>query len=211
MVEELVSMDKGFGPVRALDVAVLFSDMVGFTELCAELPAQEAFDLLRDYDALMTPIILGFDGTLDKYLGDGIMATFGTPQPGPRDATNALRCAREMLRAIDAWNAERGARGQFQVETGIGLHYGSILLGNVGDARRMELAVVGDTINVASRLEDMTRALGVPMITSAELVAAVKRENVASATELAGLAPGGDHTLRGRKKPVSIWTLRPRS
>ncbi|MCX7355304.1 MAG: PAS domain-containing protein [Alphaproteobacteria bacterium] len=209
MVEELVSMDEGFGPVRALDVAVLFADMVGFTELCAELPAQEAFDLLRDYDALMTPIILGYDGTLDKYLGDGIMATFGTPQPGPRDATNALRCAREMLRAIDAWNAARAARGQFKVEAGIGLHYGSVLLGNVGDARRMELAVVGDTINVASRLEDLTRSLGTPMVASAELIAAVTRESVASEAELARLVRGGSQTLRGRKKAVSIWTLRP--
>lgn len=209
MVEELVSMDKGFGPVRALDVAVLFSDMVGFTELCAELPAQEAFDLLRDYDARMAPIVLGFDGTLDKYLGDGIMATFGTPQPGPRDATNALRCAREMMRTIGVWNAERAARGQFRVEIGIGLHYGPILLGNVGDARRMELAVVGDTINVASRLEDLTRTLSVPLIASAELMSAVGRENVASPVELIGLEDGGAHTLRGRKNPVSIWVSRP--
>lgn len=209
MVEELVGMDAGFGPVRALTVAVLFADMVGFTELCAELPAQEAFDLLRDYDARMAPIVLGFDGTLDKYLGDGIMATFGTPQPGPRDATNALRCAREMLRSIEAWNAERVGRGQFPIEAGIGLHHGSILLGNVGDERRMELAVVGDTINVASRLEDLTRALQAPLIVSEEMIAAVGREGVAVDKDLAGLVAEGPQTLRGRKKPVSIWALRP--
>ncbi|MFO0995108.1 MAG: adenylate/guanylate cyclase domain-containing protein [Alphaproteobacteria bacterium] len=207
MVDELIGMDSSLERIRSQNVAALFIDMVGFTEMCIALPAVEAFNVLRDYHARISSVVLAHDGTIDKYMGDGIMATFGTPQMGPQDATNALRCAREMLRVIDAWNAERIARREFTVEAGIGIHYGPVLMGLVGDERRVEFAVVGDTINIASRLEDMTRVRGVSLVTSEEFVAKVVAENVAAPADLAGLAPAGREVLRGRKTSTAIWTL----
>ena len=96
-------------------------------------------------------------GTLDKFIGDSVMATFGTPQPGPRDAAHALACARAMLASLGVWNSERTARGEMALRAGIGLHFGPVVLGDIGDERRLEFAVLGDTVNTASRLEGLTR------------------------------------------------------
>jgi len=86
--------------------AVLFANIVGFTRQCEERPPAEAIDLLRDFHRRMEQTIFSFRGTLDKFLGDGVMATFGTPRSGSRDAANALGCARAMLGEIDAWNRD---------------------------------------------------------------------------------------------------------
>src|SRR3954468_19811428 len=146
--------------------AVLFANIVGFTRQCEERPPAEAIDLLRGFHRRMEQTIFAFGGTLDKFLGDGVMATFGTPRPGSRDAANALGCARAMLAEIDAWNRDRRARGQAEVRIGIGVHSGPVVLGDVGSRRHLEFAVIGDTVNIASRLESLTRQLEVTIVIS---------------------------------------------
>ena len=167
---------------------------------------EEVIDLLRAFHRLTEKAVFGHDGTLDKYIGDGLMATFGTPAPGPRDATNALRCARALIEATDGWGRERRARGLPAVRIGVGAHYGPVLLGEVGGERVVEFTVTGDTVNVASRLEALTRTLEVDVVVSEDLA---RRALVEGGAALAGFRPAPPQTLRGRAEPLAIrtWSL----
>src|SRR5690606_37992761 len=131
---------------------------------------------LRGLHARLEAAVFEHEGTLDKFLGDGVMATFGTPEPGPRDAVNALAAGRAMLATIADWNVERQAAGEPPVRLSIGIHYGEAVLGNIGTDRRLEFAVLGDVVNVASRLETLTRKLGCRLAASAELIAATRSQ-----------------------------------
>lgn len=208
MVEVLANADDPFGPARQEQIAVLFADIVGFTRICEEQPPAAAFALLRDFQSRMSRQIFAFSGTLDKYTGDGMMATFGTPRPGPRDATNALRCARAMQRMVGEWNDERRARGEDAVGVCLGLHYGPALLGNIGDENRLEFAVIGDTVNIASRLEKLARPLAASIVVSQALIDAAMREDQDAAACLAGFESLGPQPIRGRDEPVPVWVLR---
>src|SRR6185436_3500114 len=111
----------------------------------------------------------------DKYLGDGLMATFGTPFVGEADASNALRCAQAMMAAVDRWNGERKAAGEAAIRVSFDLHYGPVVLGDIG-LTCLEFAVIGSTVNAASRLEALTRALGCSLVASEDLVKRAKAE-----------------------------------
>jgi adenylate cyclase len=134
------------------------------------------------------------------------MATFGTPRPGSDDATRALACARTMVSAIAAWNAERRARGEPALQIGVGVNHGPVIVGDLGGPQRLEFAVVGDTVNVASRLERLTRELGVAVVASAAAIETARREGASEAV-LAGFRPGPAEPVRGREGAVAVWTL----
>src|SRR5690606_9773273 len=99
------------------------------------------------------------------------------PRAGTEDATRALDCACAMVEEVERWNAKRRARGAPPIRIGVGVHYGEVVVGNIGDSRRLEFTVIGDAVNVASRLERLTRERGVPVIASADVIEAVRREN----------------------------------
>jgi len=208
LVDRLAASDAPFGPDRAAEVGVLFADIVGFTRLSETADAETVIRLLRDFHGRMARTVFDHGGTVDKYIGDCIMATFGTPEAGPRDASNALACARAMLASLEALNAERGGRGEPPLAVGIGVHYGPAVLGDIGDERRVEFAVIGDTVNVASRLEALTRQSGTPLLVSEETVEAARREGAGRA-ELAGLVEAEPATVRGRSGQVRLWALGP--
>jgi adenylate cyclase len=208
MVDELAQSDQPLGPTRQQEVAVLFADIVGFTGTAEGLSPEAVIDLLRGYHGRMERLVFEHAGTVDKYIGDGLMATFGTPRAGPADATNALRCARAMIHSMREWNAERLHRGEPAVRVGIGLHHGPVVLGDIGGEARLEYAVVGDTVNVASRLERLTREQGAAIIASDALVAAARRESPADLEPLlTDFVPGPAQTLRGRTAAMPIWQL----
>src|SRR4029077_70089 len=184
-------------------VAVLFVDMIGFTRISARLPSGEVSGLLREFLCFFEEAVFAHGGTLDKYLGDGLMATFGTPRPGQRDATNALACAAEIAERIVVWNAHRQSAGLEPLRIGIGVHYGEVVLGDIGGERRMEFAVVGDTVNTASRIQDMTRTLGVAILASDAIVRAAHGEGLAPL--LAEYRDFGEHELRGRSGTIRLW------
>lgn len=202
IVDELAAVDSPFAEVRTQTVSVLFADIVGFTRHCEILPPKGAIELLREFHLRMEQTVYEFGGTLDKYLGDGVMATFGTPRPGPQDALNALACARAMLDREDAWNRERVAAGLPEVRIGIGVHSGPVVLGDVGSDRHIEFAVIGDAVNVASRLEALTRDLGVDLVVSERLAQLAAEQG--GAAFLQGFGPPIPHVLRGRKDPVPV-------
>jgi adenylate cyclase len=161
--------------------------------------------LLRSFHRRMCRVVFAHHGTIDKYIGDAVMATFGTPQPGPTDATNALHCGHAMLREIERWNAKRARRRAPPVRIGIGIHYGQVVAGNIGDERRLEFTVIGDVVNVASRLERLTRERNAPIVVSGDLVEAVRRDSRAADDLLAGFAQDTRSAMRGRRNPVAIW------
>jgi len=186
---------------------VLFADIVGFTTLCEREPPSRVIGMLREFHRCMQAAVFAHQGTLDKYIGDGLMASFGTPRPGPRDAANALAAARAMAAGLAAWNQARQAAGETAIRIGIGVHWGPVVLGDIGGDGRLEFATIGDTVNVASRLEHVTRDLGAEIVVSADLVAAV-REAVApaeAAALLEGFAAAKPQNLRGRGAPLAIF------
>ncbi len=205
MVEELMRAGGQLDDVRTQPIAVMFADLFGFTALSASMAMTDVVGLLRSFHALVEEAVFGHQGTLDKYIGDGVMATFGTPWPGAHDATHAVAGACAIIKGINRWNRERDEAGRRPIRIGIGLHYGEATLGNVGSARRFEHTVVGETVNLASRIENLTRKLDIAMLVSEAVIEAVKREGGSGV--LAGFQDLGAHTIRGHKKPVTLWGM----
>ena len=204
VVEDLSRNDEPLKSIRTQDVAVMFVDIVGFTGFAAERSATEVIQTLRAFHARMEAEIFRHRGTLDKFLGDGLMATFGTPTAGETDARDALSCALGMTEAIEAWNAERELEGEEPIRVGIGLHYGSAVLGDIGE-NRLEFAVIGDTVNLASRVEGLTRQLGVRIAATDAAVARAREESVDGKDPAAGFANLGAQPIRGIERELEIW------
>ena len=133
-------------------VTILFSDIRGFTRMSEHMEPHAVVELLNEYFSEMTDLIFDSGGTLDKYLGDGIMAVYGAPLPKPDDALRATRTAIEMQRALVALNRDWESRGQPPLRMGVGVNTGPVTAGNIGSAKRMDYTVIGDAVNLASRL-----------------------------------------------------------
>lgn len=207
VVDELSSRERPFGDVRRQSAAVLFADIRGFTTRCESMPPEEAMEFLRDFHGRMEDVIFRHGGTLDKILGDGLLAVFGVPSSGSADAGDALACAFSMVEAVEQWNAERTADGRFDVHIGIGLHYGHVMTGDVGSERVMNFTVVGDTVNVASRLQSLSKDIGTRLVASEALVNAV-RDEVRRETQLVDeLYLVGATRLRGREHETIVYAL----
>jgi adenylate cyclase len=131
---------------------ILFADIRGFTRMSEHMEPQRIVELLNEYFSEMTDLIFDNGGTLDKYLGDGIMALFGAPLPKPDDARRSVKTAAEMQRALAQLNRQWEARGQQPLKIGIGVNTGPVTAGNIGSSKRMDYTVIGDAVNLASRL-----------------------------------------------------------
>jgi adenylate cyclase len=205
MVDELANMDEPLGAGRSQQVGVLFADVVGFTRFAATKEPNEVLHVLREVHSLMADQVFAHGGTIDKYLGDGIMATFGTPHSGEHDAANSLACARGILKGSAKWNEARAKRGDPPLPIGVGVHYGPVVLGDIGDERRLEFAVIGDTVNVASRVERLTRKLRVGLVASDDLIRRV-RSDIGSAALCEGMDEAPPQAIRGREETIRVWT-----
>lgn len=206
MVDRLAHADRPLGEGREQTVAVLFADVVGFTRLAEQATPQQVVEGLRALHRRLEACVFENGGTLDKFLGDGVMATFGTPEPGPSDAANTVACARAMHVAIEEWNARREAAGLPTIRLSVGAHWGRVVLGDIGSERRLEFTVLGDTVNVAARIETLTRALGCRIAVSDALVGVLRASgDPREAALLEGFVAAGPQALEGRAEPVDVW------
>ena len=125
---------------------------------------------------------------------------------GPDDASRALRCAVTLAVEIHRWSAERVAHGEVPVEIGIGAHYGDAVVGSIGDGQRLDYLVIGDTVNVTSRLERLTREIDAQIVVTDELVTQVRAEGTAGDGLLHQFTPHGEVRLAARDHPIRVWT-----
>ncbi len=201
VVEALSQNDEPLKEIRSHDVATIFVDIQGFTSFASERSPEDVIGTLREFHSLMERAVFAQEGTLDKYLGDGLMATFGTPFPRPDDVRRAYHCARRMVYLGEAWNAARNEAGDEPLGVSVGLHYGPVVVGDIGNSR-LEFAVIGNTVNVASRLEALTRPLGAKLVVSEEVCQRLPEE------ETADLERVDRQQIRGIDGEISVWALR---
>lgn len=188
------------------NVAVLFADIAGFTGLSEGVSPVATLDLLRRYHARMAEAVIGHGGVVRQYSGDSILATFDAPSGEPRAATCSLACAYDMLATLACWNAKRRLRGRFPVNIGIGIHIGEVAMGEIGIGRHVEQSIAGDVVNVACKLERMTRKARQQLIVSHELFDAIEQDG-GGVDLLSVLTACGDSKVPGRLNRVRIWGL----
>ena len=181
-------------------IAVLFSDLRGFTQYCAEVPPEELVAEFNAYLEAMVAVIAEEQGVVDKYMGDAIMAVWGVPANTGDEAARAVRAAAKMQRAWDAHNQARARAGLPPLRQGIGVHYGEAVAGNIGTANRLQYTVMGETVNLGSRLQEATKDLGYNILISKETIDAA-----AGAADLPDCVSLGQVTLRGRGAPMQVY------
>ena len=206
IVDQLVGIRTPFSFACRQPATVLFADMIGFTAHSSGKPPDVVISMLRDLLHHLSKAVFSNDGSIDKYLGDGLMAFFGPPLPSLRDATNAARCALEIVKSIESWNGQPSRCGDGAVRIAVGIHYGEVVQGNVGSEKRLELTLVGDTVNIASRVEAYCRTLDTSILATGEFVEALLAEG---SLELArAFVDEGFHVLRGFKEPIRLFSVR---
>jgi adenylate cyclase len=184
---------------ETLRVTILFSDIRGFTTISEKMNAQELVGLLNEYFTAMVGIVMDSGGIVDKYIGDAIMVVFGAPLPHAQDPVNAVVAAVRMRQGLIALNEGLAARGLQPLRTGIGIHTGEVVAGNIGSDRRLEYTVIGDAVNLASRLESSTKELGVNVLISEDTWKLVKDAVVTR--------PVKEITVKGRHQPVMTYEV----
>ena len=183
-------------PSEMRRVCVLFLDIRGFTAMSRVRPADATVALLNDFFAEMIEIVDQHNGIINKFLGDGFLALFGAPLEDPKAALHALAAGRGMLAAVDAWNK---ARPDNALRVGIGIHIGEAVTGTVGSPQRKEYTVIGDTVNLAARLEQLTKETGARLLISSSVHEATTGTD--GATDLGPLA------IRGYDEAVRVWRV----
>ncbi|MFZ2958372.1 MAG: GAF domain-containing protein [Candidatus Ozemobacteraceae bacterium] len=181
------------------EVTILFSDIRGYTSLTEKLGPSEIVEMLNEYFTHMVDAIFKFDGVLDKFIGDAIMAVFGAPLPLPDHAMRAVQAALEMKGQLAHFNEERIGRGKIPIQIGIGISTGEVLCGNIGSNRRMEYTAIGDGVNLSSRLESATKLYRAMTLLSEFTYEQVKGRFFVRELDFI--------RVKGKKNPVRIFEL----
>ncbi len=185
-------------PPETREVSVLFTDLRGFTSLTESLPPGELLTTLDSYYGALVPPVYAEGGIVNKFIGDAVMATFGAPLAQPDHAARAVAAARGMVTSIEALNRERAAQGKAPLVIGVGIATGPAAVGRLGPENRVEYGVIGDTVNLAARLEHMNKEHATTILCDEATAAALGDE----ARRL------GELPVRGKAAPVAVFTLR---
>lgn len=189
---------------RRQNAAILVADVRGFTALAERLDPASVAEFVNEFRRRATWAIESHGGIVDKFVGDNVMGVFGTIEPESEDAVRALAAAQTLVEAIDHWNNERQERGYPTVVVGVGLHYGPVFTGVLGTEERQEFTVIGDVVNTAHRIEELTKELGTALLVSAQLL-----EAAGVSSEDAGWISLPPQTLRGRTQSVHLLKASP--
>lgn len=188
------------GNAEKEDVTVVFSDIRSFTTLSENMTPNETFNLLNEYLSYVEPPIRENHGFVDKYMGDGVMALFEKIE-NYNSANNSVNAALEMQKALAKYNKQRIASSKLPLKTGIGIHSGNVIIGTLGGEERMDSTAIGDTVNLASRIEGMTKAYGTPILVSDDTIQQLdnKEDFVIRFVDKA--------IARGKSEPVIVWEV----
>ncbi len=205
VVKEIADKNQDFSELKGKlqKVAILFCDIIGFTKLSEQLGPERTLELLSEYHEIMIQIVFNNRGTLDKYIGDGMLIVFGTPNASEDDSIRALKTGIEMEKKMAIWNEERLGKGLTVVQHRMGLHFGEVLVGNIGARSRLEYTVIGDTVNVASRIEGLGKELGKKF-----LITDAFREQVSTLNlDSIKLNDLGLQNLKGKSQPIKVFSV----
>jgi adenylate cyclase len=198
LVEQVVAgklqLEKGG---KLTHTALLFSDIRGFTAMSEKSVPQEIFRMLNEYFELMVDVIFRHEGTLDKFVGDEIVALFGAPVPLASAEVKAVECALGMMAALADFNHARTARGDEEIRIGVGINTGTVVTGAIGSERALQYTAIGDAVNVASRLCSVAQAGEI-------LVSESTYERVRSMVHATALAPV---KVKGKAEPLRVWNV----
>lgn len=180
-------------------VTVLFSDIRGFTSMSEQMSAQQVSEILNEYFTEMEPIITKYNGIINKFIGDAVMAIFGEPIQDKNHAQNAVKCAYEMLNKVKELQKKWAKEGKPKIEIGIGINTGEVFVGNIGSINRMEYTVIGDTVNLASRLESYNKIYKTKL-----LISPTTYEEVKGFTDVIKIS---DVQIRGKANKMNIYEV----
>ncbi|WP_282610357.1 adenylate/guanylate cyclase domain-containing protein [Pelagibius sp. Alg239-R121] len=196
--------DKGTAELRSGQrrrVAVLFVDVRGFTHRSEGLSPAALSNFVTRFRRCVTDAAAAHSGIVDKFIGDAALVVFGLTDDAGNHGRNAIACAQQLQANVETWNREPGPKCA-PVEVGVGIHWGEVFCGAVGDDKRLEFTVLGDTVNVAARIEELTKSVQSWLIVSGELL------SIAGEAEEDGWQPVEQTTLRGRDKPIKLFQPR---
>lgn len=199
IAEDLIKNDIGVGGTRK-DVTVFFADIRGFTKFSEGHTPEEVVSMLNEYFGRMVKIINKHGGVVDKFIGDAIMAVWGAPHTTVMDTHNAVQACLDMRVSLNELNQIRRQRGQSDIMIGMGLHCGPAISGTIGSEERMEYTVIGDTVNMSSRIEASTKAFGADLLISEDIYNKVGAEFM---MEQAGTAE-----VKGKAEPLKLFKVR---
>lgn len=198
VTSDLLNKEVSVGGSRK-NVTVFFSDIRGFTSFSESRSPEEVVEMLNEYFAIMVSVITQSGGIVDKFIGDAIMAVWGTPNESPDDTANAVKACLQMRKALAELNARRIERNEPPILIGMGLHTGHVISGTIGSEERMEYTVIGDTVNLSSRIESATKAFGTDLLISGAVAELIQ--------EQFWIERAGEVKAKGKSEPIVLYKV----
>lgn len=199
LLEKKSIVDVDLGDQVQESMSVLFTDIRNFTTLSESMSPQENFNFINSFLSVMGPVIRKHNGFVDKYIGDAIMALY------PRSADDAVLCALEMQKALQQFNKQRTEKGEYSIAIGIGINTGTLMLGTVGEAHRMNATVISDAVNIASRVESLTKNYKVDILITEDTY-----NNLKNPTRYKMKIVDNQVLVKGKTKPISVYQVQDR-
>jgi adenylate cyclase len=190
------------------ELTIFFSDIRGFTSYSEKNPPEEVVRTLNEYLEAMTEVIFRWEGTLDKFMGDTILAFWGAPLPQEDHAVRALRCALHMCARLDQLNAAWAAAGRPALEIGIGITTGTVLVGNIGaEGKKMDYTVIGDQVNLCSRVEELTKTYQTRILITASTLERLRPRFASKAFGHLAVTGLAEVVVKGKEEAVGIYRV----